>query len=64
MYIIPEIDRGYRGHHYSMNDGYSRHSVKDRAIDRLERMIDEAQSESEKESIKKMIVGLEHMELY
>lgn len=48
----------------SYNDGYSRHSIKDRAIDKLERMMDEAQSESERETIRKMIVGLEHMELY
>lgn len=72
MTITPAMDRNYSYTHsmmypnsnYSMNNGYSRHSIKDRAIDRLERMMDEAQSESEKESIKKMIVGLEHMELY
>lgn len=74
MYITPA--ESYRrgasmhypdfGRHYDRytNDGYSRHSIKDRAIDRLEQMLDEAKSESEKESVKKMIVGLEHMELY
>lgn len=75
MYIIPE--GRYYPSRYSNNymdhtdnrwttayNGYSRHSIKDRAIDRLEKMIDETQSENEKESIKKMIVGLEHMELY
>lgn len=65
MYITPamgrrEHDRSYR----YMDDGYSKHSIKDRAIDKLERMIDESNSESEKEAVKKMIVGLEHMELY
>lgn len=33
------------------NDGYSGHSVRDRMIDRLERMRDEAQSESERREI-------------
>lgn len=35
----------------SSNDGYSGHSVRDRMIDRLERMRDEAQSESERREI-------------
>lgn len=57
MHVYPAMSR--------MNDiGYSRHSIKDRAIDKLERMIDETKSESEKDAVKKMIVSLEHMELY
>lgn len=35
----------------SPNDGYSGHSVRDRMIDRLERMRDEAQSEAERREI-------------
>lgn len=38
-----------------MRDGYSGHSIKDRAIDKLERMMDEANSEYERESIRRMI---------
>lgn len=62
MYITPAMDR-YSNTYYG-NDGYSRHSIKDRAIDKLERMMDEAKSESEKDAVRKMIGGLEHMELY
>lgn len=65
MYITPmDSYRMGRSYNHYMNDGYSRHSIKDRAIDRLEQMLDESKSESEKETVKKMIVGLEHMELY
>lgn len=37
------------------NNGYSGHSIQDRMIDRLERMMDEAQSENERQTVRDWI---------
>lgn len=37
------------------HNGYSGHSIQDRMIDRLERMIDEAQTEHERQTVKDWI---------
>lgn len=47
-------------HHY--HDGRSMHSVKDQAIQRLEALMDSAQSEYEREEIHKMIKKIEETE--
>ena len=56
--------RYYGDEHYSNrryydgathHNGYSGHSIKDRMIDSLERMIDEAQSENERQTVKDWI---------
>ena len=39
----------------SMSRDYSGHSIQDRMVDRLERMIDEAQSEHERQTVKEWI---------
>jgi hypothetical protein len=39
----------------SYNDGYSGHSINDRMIDALERMMDTAKTEHERETIRKRI---------
>lgn len=51
---------------YMSRDGYGRsmHSIKDRVIDQIERMYDEAGSEHEREELNKMIKTVEGMELY
>ena len=49
----------YNNRQYSMDRGqYSGHSIKDRMIDRLERMVDEAQSEYERKEIMNEIAKL------
>lgn len=42
----------------SMNDGYSAHSIKDRMIDSLERLMDNAATEYEREEIRREIEGI------
>lgn len=42
-------------YNYSMNRGYSGHSIGDRAVDKLESMMDEAGSDYEREVIRKYI---------
>lgn len=37
------------------NNGYSGHSIQDRMVDRLERMMDEAQSEHERQTVREWI---------
>lgn len=58
----------YRGSQYSqfpistgryMGRGYSGHSINDRIIDRLEHMMDEADSDYERQTIAKYIDKLE-----
>lgn len=44
---------------YSMDDGYSGHSIKDRMVAKLESMIDEAGGEHEREMINEWIDRLE-----
>lgn len=39
----------------SMNDGYSAHSIKDRMIDSLERLMDNAATEYERDEIRREI---------
>ena len=46
-------NRYYGGN--SMSRDYSGHSIQDRMVDRLERMIDEAQSEHERQTVKDWI---------
>ena len=41
------------------HDGYSTHSVKDQAIQRLENLMDAAQSDYEREQVRKMIEAVE-----
>ena len=41
-----------------MNDGYSAHSIKDRMIDSLERLMDNAATEYEREEIRREIEGI------
>lgn len=53
-------DRGY-DESYRGRD-YSRHSIKDRAVDKLERLMDEAGSDYERQKIKEMIHHIEGME--
>ena len=48
-----------RGHH-DMDMGYSGHSIKDRMIDRLEEMYDEAGTDHERKLIDKWIQRIEH----
>lgn len=42
------------------HNGYSGHSIQDRMIDRLERMIDEAQTEHERQTVKEWIRRLKN----
>lgn len=63
-YYEPKITTtGYMNQNH-FNDEYSRHSIKDRAIAKLEKMMDEAGSQSEREAVKRLINGVEHTELY
>ena len=48
--------RSYGGN--SMSRDYSGHSIQDRMIDRLERMMDEAQSENERQTVRDWIQRL------
>lgn len=50
--------RSYDGN--SGNSGYSGHSIQDRMIDRLEQMMDEAQSENERQTVRDWINRLRH----
>ena len=42
----------------SGNSGYSGHSIQDRMVDKLERMIDEAQTENERKTVREWIQRL------
>lgn len=48
------------GRFMSMRRGYSGHSIKDRMVDRLESMMDEAHSDYEREAISEWIRKLEN----
>ena len=47
------------GQYMSMRSGYSGHSIKDRIIDKLESMMDEARSEYEREVISEWIAKVQ-----
>lgn len=51
-------NNSYGRANWSTNGEYSGHSIKDRMIDRLERMVDEAQSEYERKEIMNEIAKL------
>ena len=44
----------------SGNSGYSGHSIQDRMVDKLERMVDEAQTENERKTVREWIQRLKH----
>lgn len=47
------------GRYMSMNRGYSRHSIQDRMVAKLEQMMDETNSDYERETIEAWIAKLE-----
>lgn len=54
-YMDPYMDSYGMRNMGSYNDGYSGHSINDRMIDALERMMDTAKTEHERETIRKRI---------
>ena len=48
-------DGGSSNRYYDGNSGYSGHSIQDRMIDQLERMIDEAKTEHERQTVQDWI---------
>ena len=55
-------ERYYDDRHHGHDYGYSTHSVKDQAIQKLESLMDTAESEYEREEIHKMIKKIESVE--
>lgn len=57
-------DEGYSNRRYydarNGHNGYSGHSIQDRMIDKLERMMDEAQTEHERQTVKDWIHRLKN----